>query len=154
MASKKSYTITHSNNITEKEGLDYLISSEKNFIHPDREWRKVIMEMLWVDKKYFKSFDLILIPWHTNLEEAISLNNIADITLIELKTTKKKLVNNPTWFFFGATENEFNLAEQLWEKYQFCFVSLHEESKWYKLLTLKSLEEIIKRKRIQYQINL
>jgi len=112
------------------------------------------MEQLNIDKRYYKSFDLILIPWYTNLENTINFSNIDDITLIELKTTKKKLASLPAWFFFWATQNEFDLAKQLWERYKFCFVSLHEESRWYELLTLKELDKIIKRKRIQYQINL
>jgi hypothetical protein len=62
MASQQSYTITLSNNISEKEALQYLIDSNENFINPDKESRKTIMELLNIDKKYFKSFDLILIP--------------------------------------------------------------------------------------------
>jgi hypothetical protein len=61
MASQQSYTITLNNNISEKEALQYLIDSEKNFIHPDKESRKIIMELLNIDKRYYKSFDLILI---------------------------------------------------------------------------------------------
>lgn len=67
---------------------------------------------------------------------------------------KKKLVNNPRGFFFGATENEFNLAKKFEAKFRFCFVSLHPESRSYKLLTLSELNSIIKTKRVQYQINL
>lgn len=154
MASQSSYTITLNNNISEKEAIQYLIDSDKNFINPDKESRKIIMELLGIDKRYSRAFDLILIPWHTNLEETINIKNIKDIILVELKTTKKKLVNNPRWFFFWATQNEFNLAEQLWNKYLFCFVSLHPESIWYEFLSLKELNKIIKTKRIQYQINL
>lgn len=80
--------------------------------------------------------------------------NIDDITLIELKTTKKKLINLPSGFFFGATESEFALATQLGNQYKFCFISLHIESSNYVLLTLEELNKIIKTKRIQYQINL
>lgn len=154
MASNHSYTITIDNNKSEKEALSYLISSDINFLNPDKESRKVIMEMLSIDKKYSRAFDLILIPGHTNLEQIISLNKTNEIILIELKTTKKKLLNNPKGFFFGATESEFTLAKQMGNKYKFCFVSLHPESESYVLLTLEELNLIIKTKRIQYQINL
>lgn len=154
MASEKSYSITLSNNVSEKEALQYLIDSDKNFINPDKEGRKVIMELLNIDKRYARAFDLILISGQSNLEEVIELKDTDQITLIELKTTKKKLENNPKGFFFGATQNEFDLAEYLGDQYKFCFVSLHPESLSYEILSVPELEEIIKSKRIQYQINL
>jgi hypothetical protein len=73
---------------------------------------------------------------------------------VELKTTKKKLPNLPKGFFFGATQSEFEIAEKLGDKYKFCFVSLHEETKGYVLITLEKLNKIIRTKRIQFQINL
>lgn len=112
------------------------------------------MEMLAIDRKYSRAFDLVMIPGHTNLEKVIELRKVEDIILIELKTTKKKLMNLPRGFFFGATESEFALANQLGCQYKFCFVSLHPESAKYTLLTLDELNSIIKTKRIQYQINL
>ena len=154
MASHQSYTITTKNNITEKEGIDFLLESNQNFINPDKESRKLIMDILGIDKRFIRAFDLVLIPGHTNLESVITIENIHQIVLIELKTTKKKLVNNPRGFFFGATQNEFDLAEKLNNQFKFCFVSLHSESKGFKLLTLEELNKIIKNKRIQYQINL
>jgi hypothetical protein len=154
MANKHSYSITLDNNKSEKEALSFLIESDVNFLNPDKKSRKIIMELLSIDKKYARAFDLILIPGHTNLEQVIQLIKVEDIILVELKTTKKKLTNLPSGFFFGATESEFTLAKQLGSRYQFCFVSLHNESKKFVLLTLEELNKIIKTKRIQYQINL
>jgi len=154
MANNQSYTLTFDNIKSEKEALSFLISSNSNFLNPDKESRKIIMELLSIDKKYARAFDLILIPGHTNLEQVIQLKRVEEITLIELKTTKKKLINLPNGFFFGATESEFALAKQLGIRYKFCFVSLHSESKNFVLLTLDELNKIIKTKRIQYQINL
>lgn len=154
MASNYSYTITLDNNKSEKEALSFLITSDLNFLNPDKKSRKIIMELLNIDKKYARAFDLILIPGHTNLEQVIQFNKTEEIILVELKTTKKKLINLPSGFFFGATESEFALAKQLGDRYKFCFVSLHAESRNFVLLTLEELNKIIKTKRIQYQINL
>ena len=154
MASNKSYTITLENNKSEKEALTFLLESDINFLNPTKESRKLILEMLKIDKKYVRAFDLIIIPGHTNLEEIIEFNKPEEITLVELKTTKKKHTNLPNGFFFGATESEFSIAKQLGDAYMFCFVSLHEESKGFVMLTLDQLNKIIKTKRIQYQINL
>ena len=154
MASDLSYKITVSNNKTEKEGIDFLLSDDARFLNPDTESRKVIMELLNLDPKFKRAFDLIMIDGHYNQESLIELHKSDRITLVELKTTKKYLPNNPKGFFFGATENEFEIANLLEDKYKFCFVSLHQDSKSYKLLNLSELETIIQNKRIQYQINL
>jgi hypothetical protein len=154
MASKHSYTITLDNNKSEKEALSFLMDSDLYFLNPDKDSRKLIMKIMGIDKKYARAFDLIRIPGHTSLERIIELNRTEDIILVELKTTKKKLVNLPFGFFFGATESEFELARQLGKNYEFCFVSLHVDTQKYVLLTLEELNKIIKTKRIQYQINL
>lgn len=154
MASSRSYSITLKNNASEKEAIQFLLDSNKNFINPDKESRKAIMKILDIDKRFARAFDLLLIPGHTNLEEVIKLDQTDEVLLIELKTTKKKLENNPKGFFFGATENEFELAKKFEDRFRFCFVSLHPESKGFTLLSLKELEGLIKTKRVQYQINL
>ena len=79
---------------------------------------------------------------------------LEDIILVELKTTKKYLPENPKGFFFGATENEFNFGKILGSRFRFCFVSLNEKGSSFAFLTLGELEERIKNRRIQYQINL
>jgi hypothetical protein len=154
MASTHSYTITLDNNKSEKEALNFLIESNIEFLNPDKQSRKFIMEKLNIPKQFSRAFDLIMIKGRDNLSQSIELFDFEDIILIELKTTKKKLPNLPKGFFFGATESEFKLATLLKEKYKFCFVSIHKESLSYSLLTLDALEKIIKTKRIQYQINL
>jgi hypothetical protein len=37
MARNHSYTITYNNHISEKEAIQFLIDSEKNFINPDKK---------------------------------------------------------------------------------------------------------------------
>jgi hypothetical protein len=79
---------------------------------------------------------------------------LEDIILVELKTTKKYLPENPKGFFFGATENEFNFGKILKDRFRFCFVSINEKGSSFSLQTLEELEARIKNRRIQYQINL
>lgn len=154
MASKQSYVITLSNNHTEKQAIDYLLSVNKNFLLPDKNGRKAIISKLNIDTSFSRTFDLLLIEGHTNQENTIEISDSDQIILIEIKSTMKKLPNNPYGFFFGATENEFNLAQKLGENFKFCFVSLHPESMSYKLLDLEELTPYIKNKRTQFQINL
>ena len=156
MSSKHSFTITLSNNKTEKEGVRYLINNHKGFFEADKEAKKQILTLLNIDHKFARAFDLIYIP----NSKKIQINNktiqiyLDDILLIELKTTKKYLPNNPKGFFFGATESEFKFAKLVGDRFRFCFVSLNEKLNSHSLLTISQLEKIIRNKRIQYQINL
>lgn len=154
MAYDHSYTITLNNNVSEKEAIRYLLKPDFNFLNPDKESRKKILELVGIDKKFSKAYDLILIPGYTNLDEIIELKSFDQITFVELKTTRKYLPELPKGFFFGATQNEFDFASLLGQRFRFCFVSLHPNSTVYKLLTLDELNNIIRTKRIQYQINL
>lgn len=152
MAYEHSYNATLKNNRTENQAVGFLLSQDARFRVPTKEERKRILQILNLPVTFSRAFDLVLFP----APYAGEINDItlADTKLVELKTTKKPLPNNPDGFFFGATENEFDLARRLGDRYRFCFVSLHEESKGYALLTLEELEGRIKTKRIQYQINL
>lgn len=151
--SQHSYTITLSNNKTEKLAVNYLLDFDKSFLLPSKEGRKKILEIMGTDKKYARAFDLFILPGHTNTESEITLEDAKKIILVKLKTTMKFLPNNPKGFFFGATQSEFDLAKKLGDQYKFCFISLHPESKNHVLLSLDEVEEKIVNKRLQYQIN-
>jgi len=158
MATASSYTITQRNNITEKEGISFLLKTNPKYFAPDGDSRKLILNHLGIDaKKFYRTFDMIYLPNHEAPNtEALVLNKIDlnSIILIELKTTKKYLPNNPKGFFFGATKNEFDLAETLGDRYKFSFVSLHPDSLSAAELTLDELNNWDQHKRIQYQISL
>ncbi|MYL71735.1 hypothetical protein GLW00_12785 [Halobacillus litoralis] len=154
MSNNHSFTITISNNKTEKAGISYLQSQDERFIYPDIKMRKKLLELLGLPSRYSKTFDLIFVDPVNKEDNEVIIDDETTFNLIELKTTQKELHNNPSGFFFGATENEFNLAEMLGDRYKFCFVCLHSNCPSYQLLTLEELRRIIKTKRIQYQINL
>ena len=153
---EQSFTITVSNNRTEKAGIDYLTANTTGFFYVDNPTRKRILELLDLPKKYVRAFDMVFIPRFEGLmlTEQFIETHIDEITLIELKVTRKYLPENPKGFFFGATQNEFDFGSLLGEKFRFCFVSLHERGSSHVLLTIEELEAIIRTRRIQYQINL
>lgn len=134
--------------------MNYLIRQDSRFKQINKKMRKRIMNVLELDSSFSRAFDLIYYEGTKEIEDMEDDEIKKFITLIELKTTKKNLPNNPQGFFFGATENELNLAKEIAKKYKFCFVCLHEKSLSYKLLDVYELEKLIKTKRIQYQINL
>lgn len=156
MSRKHSFTLTLSNNVTEKEGVNFLIENYTGFFKIDLATKKELLDLLKIEHRYLQAFDLIYIPDMVGKEVNSSFlqTYLEDIILVELKTTKKYLPENPKGFFFGATENEFNFGKILGDRFRFCFVSLNEKGSSYSLQTLEELEARIKNRRIQYQINL
>jgi hypothetical protein len=154
MANAHSFVITLSNNRTEKEGLDVVLHSSPDLFHPDSIGRKKLLTILGLKIGYLKTFDLVRVSGANKNDKLLEIPNPKSVTLIELKTTKKRLPDNPYGFFFGATENEFNLAEALGKQFEFAFVCLHPETPSIKFCTLADLKLLIQKKRIQFQINL
>lgn len=156
MSRPHSFLITILNNITEKEGINYLVENHTGFFKIDRATKKELLDILGLSHKFIQAFDMIYIPEYVGKEiaDGFITANFESIILIELKTTKKFLPNNPKGFFFGATENEFKFGEMLGERFRFCFVCLNERSPSFAMMTVHELEEKIRTKRVQFQINL
>ena len=152
----QSFTITRKNNATEKEGIQYMESLNQGFFFIDKDERKRILELLDQPKNFSRSFDMVLVPKLAGGEISIETieTHIDEVSLIELKCTRAFLPNNPKGFFFGATQNEFDFGERLGDKFRFCFVCLNPASPSHALLSVPELEQIIRTRRIQYQINL
>lgn len=155
MAKEHSFLITVSNNKTEGSGFHYLLDI-RGFYRPDLATKKQILALLDLSPRFQKAFDLVFIPDLADsvISPEIVETHIDRVILVELKTTRKYLPENPKGFFFGATENEFNFGRLLGDKFRFCFVCLHENSKSYVMLTIDEVESMIKTRRIQFQINL
>lgn len=153
MAKAHSFKITLSNNRTESEGLDFVLRSSPDLFHPDVIGRKVLLKLFGLETSYLRAFDAIRISGVKPSGDVLELDSPKDITLIELKTTKKRLPDNPYGFFFGATENEFKLAKTLGKQFNFAFVCLHPECPSVKFLTLQEIELLSKKQRVQFQIN-
>lgn len=156
MSRKNSFVLTLSNNVTEKEGINFLIENYTGFFKIDLATKKELLDLLKIEHRFLQAFDLIYVPEMVGkvVDNGFIQIYLDDIILIELKTTKKYLPENPKGFFFGATENEFNFGKILGSRFRFCFVSLNEKGSSYAFLTLEELEGMIKNRRIQYQINL
>jgi len=156
MSRKHSFVLTLSNNVTEKEGVNYLIENYTGFFKVDLTTKKELLNLLNIEHRFLQAFDLIYVPEMVGkvVDSDFIQTYLEDIIFVELKTTKKYLPENPKGFFFGATENEFNFGKILGLRFRFCFVSLNEKGSSFAFLTLNELEDRIKTRRIQYQINL
>ena len=154
MANAHSFTITLSNNQTESEGLAIVLGASRDLFVPDKHGRKEILKHLGLDNKFLRAFDLVRIAGANADSNTLPISDPKDISLIELKTTKKRLPDNPHGFFFGATENEFNLAKLMGARFNFAFVCLHPDCPSVKFLTFDELQPLIQLQRTQFQVSL
>lgn len=156
MSRKHSFKLTLSNNVTEKQGINYLIEKQTGFFKIDKEMKRELLDKVNIPHSYLQSFDMVYIPKMKGVvfEAEFIETHLDELIFVELKTTKKYLPENPKGFFFGATEKEFNFGKLIGERFRFCLVCLNEKSPSYVMLTLEELDKIVKIKRIQYQINL
>ena len=144
---------------TESDGLSVLLE-DKRMQALDLSTKKRILELFLVSGAFKpQTFDAVMTsapaPPLTvdNIEEHLS-----DLTLIEMKTTRAPIRNAAlNSFFFGATDNEFQMAKALKDKYAFAFVVLNDDNDYghpfFVLLTLEQLQARTRTSRIQYQIN-
>ena len=113
MAKAHSFKITLSNNRTESEGLDYVLRSSPDLFHPDVIGRKNLLKLFGLGVSYLRAFDAIRISGVNPNGNILEIDSPKDITLIELKTTKKRLPNNPYGFFLGQPKMNSSLLERL-----------------------------------------
>lgn len=157
MAHSHSYKITLSNNKTEKKALKLLLRRHQNLLVPDAAGRKAALKALGLPERWARAFDVIRVRGGQRRNGAVRLTKRSVVTLIDVKSTQKRLIGFPRGFFFGATANEFDLAKRLRRQFQFCFVSLHRgqpANKRIAFLTLTELKPLIRTKRTQFQVNL
>ena len=104
MSRKNSFVLTLSNNVTEKEGINFLIENYTGIFKIDLATKKELLDLLKIEHRFLQAFDLIYVPEMVGkiVDAGFIQIYLDDIILIELKTTKKYLPENPKGFFFGA----------------------------------------------------
>ena len=122
------------NLLSENEGLEYLKRLDKDLISPSLEQKKVLLSLVNLPNIYSRSFDLVKLK--VNSFEDVKSSK--DFLLVEVKVTKKYLVNFPKGFFFGMTQNEDNLLKQLEGIFIMCLVSVNEMQSSHLYLIIQS----------------
>lgn len=137
-----------SNLRTEDSGLAILEEKLEGFFLPSKDQKRMLYEICGIEyKRYSRSIDCISLQ----VPSIDQVKTKDDFLLIEMKTTaSKKVTELPYGVFFGFTENEETLFKSH-DNYRLCFV--HTGLKEYCFLTFDEYEQMIQRKRIQYQIN-
>ena len=62
MSRKNSFVLTLSNNVTEKEGVNYLIEKYTGFFKIDLATKKELLDLLQIEHRFLQAFDLIYLP--------------------------------------------------------------------------------------------
>jgi hypothetical protein len=147
------------NTRTEKEGLSLLLRDAR-FQLVDLFTKRRILELIGITGAFgTQTFDLV---FTSAVAPPITLETVDEhfptLTLIEMKTTKKAIVDQALrGFFFGATEREYAMAKALGPRYCFAFVVLNKTNVYAKpfavLLNLEEVEQRTKARRVQYQVN-
>jgi hypothetical protein len=147
------------NNRTEKEGVSLLLRDPR-FQLVSLATKRRILELIGVSGAFgTQTFDLVMTPaplppiTPETVDEAFPT-----MTLVEMKTTKGAVADQAlNGFFFGATQREYTMAEQLGSRYCFAFVVLNDTNIFGKpfavLLTLEEVEQRTRARRVQYQVN-
>lgn len=91
MSRKHSFTLTLSNNVTEKEGVNYLIENTTGFFKIDLLTKRHLLDLLQIEHRFLQAFDLIYVPEMVGkvIDSTFIQTYLEDIILVELKTTKK-----------------------------------------------------------------
>lgn len=144
---------------TESDGLRLLLQ-DKRMQAPDLATKKRILQLLYVSGAFRpQTFDAVMTPEAAPPLTVANIDGfIETLTLIEMKTTRAAIKNEAlNSFFFGATDNEFQMAKALKKRYAFAFVVLNEDNDYgrpfFVLLTLEQVQARTRTSRIQYQIN-
>jgi hypothetical protein len=147
------------NKRTEKAGASLLLRDPR-FQLVDLATKRRILELIGVTGAFgIQTFDLVMT---SSPAPPITLatvdHHFSTLTLVEMKTTKKAVVDQALrGFFFGATEREYAMAKALGPRYCFAFVVLNEANVFGKpfavLLTLEDVELRTHARRVQYQVN-
>ena len=126
----------------------------------DLSTKKRILELLMVSGAFKpQTFDAVMTAAPS---PPLTVENVEDhiesLTLVEMKTTRAPIRNAAlNSFFFGATDNEFQMAKALKSKYVFAFVVINDDNEYgrpfFVLLSLEKLQARTRTSRIQYQIN-
>jgi hypothetical protein len=153
------FTKSKQNRSTEKSGLSILLRDPR-FQVIDTSTKRRIIELIGVSATFgIQTFDLVMTAQTRPPVTLATLDDLySELTLVEMKVTKKPIRNEAlNGFFFGATERERAMATALGEKYRFAFVVLADENEYGRpfavLLTLDELERRTRPWRVQYQVN-
>ena len=125
------------NNQTARAAAQILVDKNVGFIVPTAHQRNVLLVAFAKTGAviYGRAFDLVKAPSTVNLDDEKSVTeHLNQITIFELKSTKRKLDKNFRSYFFSMSTAELLVAQSLGKRFKFVFVNV--QTKEHRELTL------------------
>lgn len=144
---------------TERRAHDFVLL-DRRFQKPNTATKRKILELLEAEGNFtHHSFDLVMTS--RPVEELTPANvgrYIDEITVVEVKSTRKAIANKAlNGFFFGSSETQYVLAEELGDRCKWVFVVLNDDNDYGKpfftVLNFDEVRERTRNKRVQFQVN-
>ena|SRR5437773_729029 len=115
-----------SNQRTAKKAAAILVAKNLGFIVPTAKQRLNLLVAFAKKGKvvYGKAFDVVKLSSAVNLDDLSEVEReLPNITVFEIKSSRKKLRPDFGGFFFGLTGAEVLVAQSLKKQFKFAFVS-------------------------------
>lgn len=111
---------------TAKKAADLLIAKDSCYVIPSTLQKQNLLVAFAKKGKviYGKAFDIIRLSEPVDLDnfDAVEIN-LHKITILEIKSTKKRLGSDFAKFFFALTAGEVLVAQSLKKQFRFVFVN-------------------------------
>lgn len=117
-----------SGSATAKRALSILVSKDARFVVPTAAQRKNLVVAFAKNDMiiYGKAFDCVRLAGHVNLNVVEEIEaHLPRITIIEIKSTRKRLSVDFGGHFFSLSGAEMLVAQSLKNRFKFAFVNIN-----------------------------
>lgn len=111
---------------TSKKAMEILVQKRIGFVIPTAQQRQNLLVAFAKRGKvvYGKAFDIVRVTGTVNLDDLSDCErNLTNVTIYEIKSTKKELPGDFRGFFFALTAGEILVAQSLKRQFRFVFVN-------------------------------
>lgn len=120
-----------SGSATAKRALSILVSKSGGFVVPTPTQRRNLVVAFAKNDMiiYGRAFDCVRLSGEVNLDSVDDIEtNLERITVIEIKSTRKRLPVDFAGHFFSLSGAEMLVAQSLKHRFKFAFVNINTES--------------------------
>lgn len=147
---------TTTNVRSERKAKEYLVGLGGGFHECTNEVRQTIVSDLIGDRKFFKSFDMLLLPIQlASPLAAISSEQLSKATLVEVKSSSRDIPVGLSGYYFSVQQREIDLAEKLAGRLVFVFVVISDAGApiHHEILSWADIKQRARHMRTQININ-
>ena len=115
-----------SGQMTAKKAAKFLVAKKDGFIVPTAKQKLNLLVAFAKKGKvvYGKAFDIVKLSSSVNLDDLADVEeNLKNVTIFEIKSTRKKLRADFSTYFFALTAAEVLVAQSLRKQFKFMLVN-------------------------------